>query len=84
VTLAEAEGGREGAATASLQLTDVLGTALGTGLGGAIVAVGLAAGWNRRVALGVVFALMFGAALLAVAAATRLRAGLVRASAPGI
>jgi MFS family permease len=84
VTLAEAEPGREGAATASLQLTDVLGTALGTGLGGAIVAVGLAAGWNRRVALGVVFALMFGAALLAVVAAARLRAGLARASALGI
>jgi MFS family permease len=81
VTLAEAEPGREGAATASLQLTDVLGTALGTGLGGAIVAVGLASGWNRRVALGVVFALMFGAALLAVVAAARLRAGLARASA---
>jgi MFS family permease len=81
VTLAEAEPGREGAATASLQLTDVLGTALGTGFGGAIVAVGLAAGWNRRVALGVVFALMFGAALLAVVAAARLRAGLARASA---
>jgi MFS family permease len=82
VTLAEAEPGREGAATASLQLTDVLGTALGTGAGGAIVAVGLAAGWSRRAALGIVFALMFAAAVLALVAAARLRPGLACASAP--
>jgi MFS family permease len=80
VTLAEAEIGREGAATASLQLSDVLGTALGTGAGGAIVAAGLSAGWNRRAALGIVFALMFAAATLALAAAARLRPGLAGAS----
>ena len=80
VTLAEAEIGREGAATASLQLRDVLGTALGTGAGGAIVAAGLSAGWNRRAALGIVFALMFAAATLALAAAARLRPGLAVAS----
>jgi MFS family permease len=80
VTLAEAEIGREGAATASLQLSDVLGTALGTGAGGAIVAAGLSAGWNRRAALGIVFALMFAAATLALAAAARLRPGLAVAS----
>jgi MFS family permease len=82
VTLAEAEPGREGAATASLQLTDVLGTALGTGAGGAIVAAGLTAGWSRRSALGIVFALMFAAAVVALLAAARLRPGLAPASAP--
>jgi predicted MFS family arabinose efflux permease len=82
VTLAEAEPGREGAATASLQLTDVLGTALGTGAGGAIVAAGLTAGWSRRSALGIVFALMFAAAVVALLAAARLRPGLAQASAP--
>lgn len=40
VTLAEAEPGREGAATSALQMTDILGIALGTGLAGVIVSVG--------------------------------------------
>ncbi len=38
--LAEAGSGQEGAATAGLQLSDVLGIALGTGIGGVVVAVG--------------------------------------------
>jgi MFS family permease len=37
VTLAEAEPGHEGAATSALQMTDILGIALGTGLGGVLV-----------------------------------------------
>jgi MFS family permease len=81
VTLAEAEPGREGMATASLQLTDVLGTALGTGLGGAIVAAGLAAGWSRRFSLAIVFGTMFFAAVVALVAAARLRPGVAVASA---
>lgn len=40
VTLAGATEGREGAATSALQLTDVLGISIGTGLGGVVVAVG--------------------------------------------
>jgi MFS family permease len=40
ITLHEAPPGGEGAASASLQLADTLGIALGTGVGGAIVAVG--------------------------------------------
>ena len=36
--LAEAEPGQEGTATSALQLSDVLGVALGTGLGGVIIA----------------------------------------------
>jgi hypothetical protein len=38
VVLARAEAGREGFATAAMQLSDALGVAIGTGLGGAIVA----------------------------------------------
>jgi MFS family permease len=48
VTLSEAPSGGEGTATSSLQLSDVLGTALGTGVGGAIIAIaarGAAEGW---------------------------------------
>ena len=42
VTLAEAAEGQEGRATSSLQLSDMLGTALGAGVGGVLVAVGAA------------------------------------------
>jgi MFS family permease len=45
VVLDEAEPGREGAASASLQLSDQLGFALGTGLAGAAIALGEAVGW---------------------------------------
>jgi MFS family permease len=45
VVLEAAEPGREGAASASLQLSDQLGFALGTGIAGAAVALGEAVGW---------------------------------------
>jgi MFS family permease len=56
-----APSGREGWASASLNLADVLGTALGVGFGGAAVAAVTRSG--RAVSDGVVFA--FGAAALA-------------------
>ena len=71
VVLTEAGAGAEGASTAAVQLTDVLGTALGTGIGGAIVATATADGWARSDALAVVFALMAAAALLGTATARR-------------
>ena len=40
IVLGLAEPGREGSASSSLQLTDVLGVSLGTGIGGAFVALG--------------------------------------------
>lgn len=45
VVLDAAEPGREGAASASIQLSDQLGFALGTGIVGAAVALGEAVGW---------------------------------------
>jgi MFS family permease len=45
VTLDHADPGREGAASGSLQLSDQLGFALGTGIGGACVALGEGVGW---------------------------------------
>ena len=44
--LGAAPPGEEGAASAALQLSDVLGTAIGTGVGGAIVAFGDGRGWT--------------------------------------
>jgi len=67
-----AEPGREGAATSSMQLTDVLGVALGTGITGAVVALGEVRGWEVRSALEIAFAIMFTVAVLGVAAASRL------------
>lgn len=71
VALSEAAPGRQGAATSSVQLTDVLGAALGTGLAGAIVAAAASLDLTRRDALTVVFALMAVVALLAIAVARR-------------
>ncbi len=49
--LREAPPGGEGAATSGLQLSDVLGTALGTGVGGALIAFGHGAGLEPWVGL---------------------------------
>jgi MFS family permease len=62
----------QGRASAQLQLSDTLGTALGAGLGGVLVAVGAAAGWRQATALAAVFALTATVALLAVLLARRL------------
>ena len=47
-----AEPGTEGTASSSIQLADVLGVALGAGLGGAFVALGESQGWATSTALG--------------------------------
>lgn len=67
-----AEPGREGSASAGLQLTDVLGVSLGTGTGGAFVALAEAHDWAVRSALEVAFAVMVLVAVLGIAAARRL------------
>jgi len=71
-----AEPGREGAASAALQLSDVLGVSLGTGAGGAFVAIGDSSGWALRSALTLTFAVTVTVATLGVLAARRLPAQL--------
>jgi MFS family permease len=51
VMLDAAEPGREGAASAALQLSDQLGFALGTGVAGAAVALGEVLGWLESTSL---------------------------------
>jgi MFS family permease len=63
VVLSRARAGSEGAATAGLQLSDVLGTALGTGVGGAFVAAGDRA---AQMALGIGWAFAIAAAVALV------------------
>jgi len=70
IVLGEAPSGQEGVASASLQLTDTLGVALGAGLGGVLVAVGATAGWPERAGIGGAYVLT---AVVAVAAAVLAR-----------
>lgn len=72
IVLAAAPPGREGSASSAIQLSDVLGMALGTGLGGAAVAFGERAGWSARPGVSVAFALALAAGMSAVVAARRL------------
>jgi MFS family permease len=69
--LARAGPGRVGAASASMQLADVLGTALGTGLGGAVVSLAVTAGSSRRAGVAGAFALCLCSGLIALIAARR-------------
>lgn len=57
IVLAAAPVGREGRATSAMQLSDVLGMAVGTGLGGAAVAVGERTGAVPEAGIAVAFAL---------------------------
>ncbi len=76
VMLVEAEPGREGAASASLSLTDVLATAVSTGIAGAAIA--LADTWHWAPSSGIVlaFALPVTAGLAGAVLAQRLPARL--------
>ncbi len=69
--LREAEPGQEGSATASLQLLDVLGNALGSGIGGALVAAGLALAWDPHAALAIAFSGAIAAVLLGLLVSRR-------------
>lgn len=70
--LREAAPGGEGAATSGLQLSDVLGIALGTGIGGALVAIGARAGLDPWVGLLGAFAVGAAVGLIGLAVAGRL------------
>jgi MFS family permease len=70
--LGTAAPGQEGRASASLQLTDVLGVSLGTGLAGVIVALGDGRGWATGSSLTIAFAMTLAVAVGGVVAAGRL------------
>jgi len=71
--LREAPAGREGRASASLNLADVLGTAIGIGVGGAAVAAG--AGRDLPLGIAAAFAVAAAVAAVALALTRRLPAG---------
>ena len=70
--LREAAPGAEGTATSGLQLSDVLGTALGTGVGGALLALTARSGLEIWVGLAGAFAAGAAVGLLGIALAGRL------------
>jgi len=70
--LGVAEPGKEGHATAALQLCDTLGVSLGTGAGGALIALADARGWASSTGVALAFALGIAAALAGLAASSRL------------
>lgn len=72
LVLRDAAPAEQGRATSSLQLSDVLGSALGTGLGGAIVAIGEVSGGDPAVAIGAAFLVTLAVALLGIVLGGRL------------
>jgi MFS family permease len=72
VVLSEAPAGQEGAASAAMQLTDLLGVALGTGAGGAAVGLGDVLGWTPEVGIGIAWVVAAIAAVLGIAVGRRL------------
>ena len=73
--LREAPPATQGAATAGLQLSDVLGTALGTGIGGALIAIGDQQGADAWVGLAAAFCVGILAAAVGFSLSGRLPRG---------
>lgn len=67
----EDDGGPAAATVAARQVFDVLGTATGTGVAGAIVAIATAGAYTTKAGLTVTFAVMIAVALAGFAAAAR-------------
>lgn len=73
IVLRDARPGTEGAATSGLQLSDGLGTSLGTGVGGALIAIAARSGGPGWLGLGLAFAAGGLVAATGVGLAGRLR-----------
>ncbi len=72
LVLASAPAGQEGAASSSMQISGAVGMAVGTGIGGALIAAGESAGWATSTGLALTFATMIAFAFIALLAAGRL------------
>jgi MFS family permease len=71
IVLSEAPGGEEGSVSAALQLIETIGVAVFTGVGGALIAAGISAGWDTVTALALVFAAGAAATVAGLAAGLR-------------
>ncbi len=72
IVLGEAPAGKEGAASAALNLSETLGVALGTGTSGAVVAVGDTLEWSLGATLTIAFVICAVIAVLTSAGSVRL------------
>jgi MFS family permease len=72
VVLETAPGGQEGTAAAAMQLANVLGSALGAGIGGVIIAYSGAEGGELGLGIAIQDVLMIGVIALALLTAIRL------------
>jgi hypothetical protein len=70
--LRQAPGGRTGWASASLNLADVLGTALGAGLGGAALVLASNSRWSLTTGITIAFGVAAAGAVVGLAVARRL------------
>jgi MFS family permease len=82
--LREAPAGREGWASASLSLSDVLGSAIGIGIGGAAVAAVPTAGLALADGITIAWAVAASAAIVALAVSRRLPTGSMAAAPPAL
>jgi MFS family permease len=71
IVLSAAPGGEEGEVSSALQLAETIGVALFTGIGGALIAIGLEHDWDAVTALLLVFAAGAAAAVAGLAAGRR-------------
>jgi MFS family permease len=71
IVLSDAPSGEEGSVSAALQLIETVGVAVFTGVGGALIALGLDHGWDTVTALALVFACGAAAAVAGLAAGRR-------------
>ncbi len=72
LVLSQAPSGAEGSASSALQLSETIGVAVFTGVGGALVAFGLTHGWTALTAIALIFAAGVAAALAGVVAGRRI------------
>ena len=84
IVLREAPPEEQGALTAALQLADVLGTALGTGVGGALIVLGSPAGKTGVDGILATFLLAAGVALIGLVLTRRLGARVAAGEPPEI
>jgi MFS family permease len=72
VALEGASRGREGESSAAMQLANVFGTALGTGMGGGLLALAASAGYPTAIGIGAADAFALAVGLVGLGAAGRL------------
>lgn len=80
LVLKAAPAGREGWASAALNLADVLGSALGIGLGGAAISAAVSLGWSLAAGVAIAFTLTILAGATGLAISRQLPAGPTGAS----